>query len=785
MSDQPTKKLYDDMDLRIFTSEGQWQECDQQCDDPISGCIQLKRLVVMLLYYQKLNIEHRQNFQAIFIRFIKDIYTEILDDYAHVVNTHHNLEAISKALKQNKVFGACDVTKCPFTARHQSRHSMNTKVFNISNDHDVFVQFYAQRLDSLHFYLMHLFDCGMRTEQSNAIRIDTNQQAFVADEKDKYFDQEFARVKLQINERKHIRLAIHGDSTNKFSIQTAPAASTDTIFMDETIRYLINSRHCIEEHAIRNVWKFLSEQQHDSDSLKAYFKYGNGLAANNSGNAFEALVQFVKATQLSRSMFNVGFAFYYWAEYETGILEENNDSMNHNDHSGYGMTELIIPRRHNTFKQEIMKYPFVNMEIYTKTIIKVKEYMATKTIKRLSACNYLNLHHFIPLHYGINHGDPLLPRHLAALLLYTDYGKLCTYFSATFRPKTQFEQISSVKSRNSHFWWMSKSLREIVELYGERKERDGWQWSGLKGPFYCGLSTVMPIPEFELRLYGPTSTSLAIETATNFAGKDGIVIQLNNKVRYHKYLSGFRCSWISGFTEEDEMLFMGGRYRIAIESVRILSGKGGHCQNFEYIFGALCKFNKMFNGDCADKRMISDDETITIINLIHWISNKDAKHNFDIYILDTFRCFAEQKRHIVFNYYTLFKRNDQALLDTVFYGMKGGYDLKHTEFWTEKINIFRKDLFQVFKNAERIDIHTTDYNGHGQCGFSLRQLLSEIENEQWSEVRVYAVHYKANGAWIGGVWLTEAEELTEKYRIAFRNETNKEGKIVDCVVIKK
>eukprot|EP01083_Nonionella_stella_P026431 72757_1 len=56
MRTQPTKKLYDDIDLSIFGCE-ETRECDQQCDDPIAGCMQLKRLVVTLMYYQHLNVQ--------------------------------------------------------------------------------------------------------------------------------------------------------------------------------------------------------------------------------------------------------------------------------------------------------------------------------------------------------------------------------------------------------------------------------------------------------------------------------------------------------------------------------------------------------------------------------------------------------------------------------------------------------------------------------------------------------------------------------------------------------
>eukprot|EP01083_Nonionella_stella_P287534 978756_1 len=236
---------------------------------------------------------------------------------------------------------------------------------------DSIVRFYAQVLDSLHFYLLHLFECGLRTEKGNPNDTDDNKQVDAAGNASKYFDKSFARVSKMINARQHIRLAFHRLKNNsKFNIQAAESVSSDILYMDEVFRYLLLSTKHIGETAIRKFWKFLSSQQYDTESLKGDITRGSvgNIALNiEDKDAFSAIVGFFKATELRSS------------------------------------------------------------------------------------------------------------------------------------------------SSNSNYWWMSKSLREMVELYGDNRY-------DLKGPFYCGLSVVLPFPEFAIRLCGPTSTSLPIETAINFAG---------------------------------------------------------------------------------------------------------------------------------------------------------------------------------------------------------------------------------------------------------------------------
>eukprot|EP01083_Nonionella_stella_P088311 246018_1 len=103
------------------------------------------------------------------------------------------------------------------------------------------------------------------------------------------------------------------------------------------------------------------------------------------------------------------------------------------------------------------------------------------------------------------------------------------------------------------YYWMSRKLRECVEIFGQC--RVGID-NTLSGPFFCGMNGVMSMPSFCMRLCSPTSTSKQIEVAMKFSGKNGIVLQMDNprNVQY-RYLHGFNASWISRYKAEDERLF--------------------------------------------------------------------------------------------------------------------------------------------------------------------------------------------------------------------------------------
>ena len=137
------------------------------------------------------------------------------------------------------------------------------------------------------------------------------------------------------------------------------------------------------------------------------------------------------------------------------------------------------------------------------------------------------------MHYEIRSGSQLTISNVISIILYCDFSDLSSDFSATFRPLRPSEPLSSIKKRNQKYWWLSRTLRETVQYFGNYREYDQKhrKWKNC-GPFYCGLSAVIYLPEFSTRLCSPTSTSVATEVATRFAGDDGIVV-LNNNGDYY------------------------------------------------------------------------------------------------------------------------------------------------------------------------------------------------------------------------------------------------------------
>ena len=186
--------------------------------------------------------------------------------------------------------------------------------------------------------------------------------------------------------------------------------------------------------------------------------------------------------------------------------------------------------------------------------IKANEYINSAVAKRLKADGSRYLH------YDIEQGESISVQNLLSVILYCDWTDLSTRFSSTFWKTESYESIESIKKNNREYAIWSKLLRETVQFYGNKGYLNKFpndpvmneKWNvndgRIKGPFYCGLSAVMVIPKFNIRLCGPTSTSKQLEVAMRFGGDNGMIMTLQND-SYHlsRILRGFNCSWLSNY----------------------------------------------------------------------------------------------------------------------------------------------------------------------------------------------------------------------------------------------
>eukprot|EP01084_Bolivina_argentea_P078022 141570_1 len=140
-----------DQDIFKQADELKGLECNHTY---FNQCQAMNRLFNALKYYSMID-NNNKNDKEIFNQFINTIYVQLLDDYTHFINYHScELEIVYNQLINKSMFGLCDINTCKFTSRHQLHHTQNISQFN------------KRTMDSLHFYIFHCFDVGLRTKKT-------------------------------------------------------------------------------------------------------------------------------------------------------------------------------------------------------------------------------------------------------------------------------------------------------------------------------------------------------------------------------------------------------------------------------------------------------------------------------------------------------------------------------------------------------------------------------------------------------------------------------------------
>lgn len=518
--------------------------------------------------------------------------------------------------------------------------------------------------------------------------------------------------------------------------------------------------------------------------------------------------------------FSTGFVFYYWP-YFKGLESRGIDGRHH----GHSYAELFVSECYASFKEEVISSGFVSMKEWKKQIVlKGNYYYDTKKVKNI----YCKTGRWDDNnHHGIKYKERISRHHLYAIIAYCDRSKLCTDFGATFRKNNEFEPLQLLKARNARYHHFSKLLVEIVQDFGingrGRWEDGKWDDYGdgsEPGPFYCGLSFVMKVPQFAIYLNGPCSTSKDIEIAINFAKRDGIIIQLQNQNAgdHAQRIRFFDPSFISNYSEENERLFMCSKYQLKLQSIRIIET----ATNYEIFMHSLYILDAMISAVSNKDIKVKQSDIAILETLINGFGA--ATKEMDNYIMDTFQLYLNRKKEIKINicdfdasYYGDDEYRDggcyKKLSHLIFHSVvnEGGYeeDGKWKDLAQRKVdnedsndllNVLNTKILHKFPNLNKVEINTTfgttlSDSFYPKYRFSLLSFLSSIEASKPSIKYVINAQRKLDDQWesVGVSWLYKivSPSIKEAFNKKGWNITPKEekygnGKVKeDCLIFLK
>eukprot|EP01083_Nonionella_stella_P031374 85915_1 len=741
----------------------------------IENCGFLKRLITAIAQYKQVQRQNESN-EAFFQ---SSACAHVLDDYIHLVRTHDDqIQDIYLELMRDESDNAlkCEDKQCAIRNRRNMRQRDDRKGAG----------FYLQLFDTIHCYLLHLFDSGLRRVK-----------------KSEHDDDDDANI-LQCEEE-------HIANVSKFTMQTESTTASSAFNILGMCRYLMKHKATVAD--MQRLYLFLEKEGYDSEAINhdlACFALNQKSNIANQVNETMLFVmqRYTQNIKVTAASFSTGFIFYYWPYYESfDETEQIENENNINDHGGYAVRQLYIktPKHNESFKEEILYYsndkddiasPQPNTDIYQAVYAKAMRYMNTKEVKSRSSV------HQEHLHYDIKPGTPFALQNVMSLLIYCDFTNLCTKFSATFRFIPADDSLQSVKARNSAYWWLSKILRETVQLFGSNRY-------DAHGPFYCGMNFLMYIYQFNIRLCGPTSTTSSKDATATFHEGNGIIIQFNNNGDSYnsKRLRFFDCSWLSDYPDEAERLFFGGDFRIRIESVTVIETKMPYKSAFHALYLFDCMVTASNMKGCKVSIKAKDKEILEA--LIGYELGLIAKKSYDEYVHDTFHAFCIKKTQIIVNINQLdwyFRDHDLYKLmmcdgdntdgDTMADDSIGARYSSNSKHDNTKRNILNAKMFKLFENATEFTIYTTDRKGLTSYSFDLELFLSVAnESNHWRQIVIKGVYdeadvhkYNQQTSWISDAFdefkVNGKDKDWKQYDIVCKQTTTSDKKKEDSLIIK-
>ena len=268
-------------DISIF--EQTISSCDNK--DDYQKCPSIPRLSTALQYYQHLDITNNEDHQNIFKHFMTDVYPNYLNDHIHFVSTHaHQIEDIHNDFINNRGFKKCTITNCVFTSRHH-------RLQNDENRHED-PNFFKQSMDSLHHYIFHIFDSGLRITTRTIESMEASSNQDNEQMENEYFDARLAQLRQSLTSTDETTESFErfgGSNNSKFIIKTqfdSDITDEDEQMIDadndESVETYLDSvynyfqRNKIDEDIIQKLCVYLRNNGYDTDSFITDMSITNG-----------------------------------------------------------------------------------------------------------------------------------------------------------------------------------------------------------------------------------------------------------------------------------------------------------------------------------------------------------------------------------------------------------------------------------------------------------------------------------------------------------------------------
>eukprot|EP01084_Bolivina_argentea_P264145 447336_1 len=508
-------------------------------------CTHLNRLIIALKMYNEFiahnketDVEKKENILSNKKRKMNDIFNDnydsvsVVNDFHHLLDFHADqFEQIYNILVEQCNNGIpCTVSNCIMMHRNcRDRNMLRSNDAELNrlyfNQSNINDIINQQLLDTIHCYYAHSFDVGHKLSQE---------------------------------QKQTIEEMVKMDDTH------------DSKNIDDA-----EENNLIYDKIVASIYQFISRNMN--------FNHGNSAKYSTIlGNVDDLKYSF-------------GFKFFYWDYYKNNVESvdpaflDSYDSRQgiHTANDGSLLGDFYVAPKYVHFKTEMLNNDICSLNIvqWNNYVHKANQYLNCHSIK-MKRCKekdtrdakYADHYYWnTDKYYGMKAGCCMSVEHAVAIMIRCNDDVIQMKLAETYRRNLKHETAESVIKRHSNYANFGRLLRELVSCFGE-DNRDAL--------LYHGTSIESQFPSTNAFIKGPCSTTRDYVVAVNFAGKSGMILELH--VQIQKYKTGsFSCHYISDFTNEMEIFFIGGIRKFSILSIIKTVGL-----NYELYVRALARLNR-------------------------------------------------------------------------------------------------------------------------------------------------------------------------------------------------
>ena len=145
----------------LFEGDCKSSKCDQI----------MNRMISALIFYSTINPLNNTKHESKFIQFCNETYSELLDDYIHVMDKHQNdIDQINDRMKTDlDLMREChtEYKNCALLLRHYRNREKENVDLSPSSSYSYSLSFYIDLLDTIHCFWYHSFHLGLRARTNS------------------------------------------------------------------------------------------------------------------------------------------------------------------------------------------------------------------------------------------------------------------------------------------------------------------------------------------------------------------------------------------------------------------------------------------------------------------------------------------------------------------------------------------------------------------------------------------------------------------------------------------